>query len=100
MLIVNNHPWHVGVRWVQGFSLLSHLNEVVHSFLACGTLADGVPVEVVGLGAFLPVDVPVVGAGFETDDEGQSLGVQVVFLNSAGLNQVTLAFCRTMLASE
>jgi hypothetical protein len=100
MLIVHSNPWHIGVWRVQSFSLLSHLNKVLDSFLAGRALTYRRPVKVVGLGALLAADVPVVGVGLETDDEGQRLGIEVVFLNGASLNQVALTFGRPMLASE
>lgn len=52
------------------------------------------------MGAFLSIDVPVVGVGLETDDEGEGLGVKVIFFDGTGLDQVSLAFGRTVLAGE
>jgi hypothetical protein len=100
VLIVDNNPWNVSVWWVEGFSLLGHLDQEIDSILACGTLADDIPVKVVSLGAFLSTGIPVVRIGFKADDEWEGLSVEIVFLDGTGLNEITLAFSRTVLASE
>jgi hypothetical protein len=100
VLIVHNNPWNVSVCWVEGFSLLGHLDYEIDSFLAGGTLVDDIPVKVVKLGTFPSVGIPVVRIGFKADDEGKSLSVKVVFLDGTSLNKVALALSRSMLAGK
>lgn len=51
-------------------------------------------------GTSLARPCPVTGIGFQADDEGKGLSVEVILLNGAGLNQVSNTFGNAMLASE
>lgn len=52
------------------------------------------------MGALLALGSPIIRAGLEADDEGQGLGVLVVELEGAGLNEVSLTLPHTVLAGE
>lgn len=84
----------------QALSGNCHLHKVVHTGLGGRTVADGAPIEAVLLGALLALGGPVTGVGLEADDEGQGMGVLVIELEGAGLDEVSLTLPHTMLAGE
>lgn len=100
MLSIHDDPGDVGMSGHEALSGDCHLHKVVHSGLGGGAGADGAPIEAVLLGALLALGGPVAGVGLEADDEGEGLGVLVVELEGAGLNEVSLTLPHTMLAGE
>lgn len=100
VLTIDDSPWDISMRWVQGFSFLSHFYFILNSFSWCCTLVNLVPVQSISLRASLSTGNPIVCIFFQTDDEWKGLGIKIVFLDGTCFDQVTLAFSFSMLASE
>lgn len=100
VLSIHHNPGDVGMSRDKVLSGDCHLHQVVHTGLGGSTSADGVPIDGVLLCALLSLGSPVSGVGLEADDEGQGLGVLVVELEGAGLNEVSLTLPHTMLTGE
>ena len=100
MLIVDDNPWNISMGWVEGLSFFSHFDNIFDTFSRTGTAVNFIPVQVIGLRAFLSACNPIIGVTFKTDNKWESLSVKIIFLDNTGLDKISLAFFFSMLTSE
>ena len=100
MLIVDNHPGDVSVKWIQTLSFKCNLIHQFVSFLTLGTGLNLLPVKPNPTGTLLSLGPKVSGVFVDTKDKGDTFVVEIVFAGGTGLDKITLALLDSMLAME